>query len=128
MRLLDVQQMLYAYLKNKSVFLILLQISAVLLMVYPIYLLLTRISFLDGFISIIRCISPIFYCAYFLGLILCFAKNEMLLISAAFAIRALIVIIDIFMYSFGISSVINIAIYIALAGFTFLYSRIAAEN
>lgn len=127
MRLLYVQQMLYNYLKSKSVFLILLQISAVLLLVYPVYLLLTRISFLDGFINIIRCISPIFYFAYFLGLILCFAKNEMLLISIAFAIRALIEIVDIFLYSFGISSVISIAIYIALTGLTFLYSRTIAE-
>ena len=127
MRLLDVQQMLYKYLKSKSVFLILLQISAVLLLVYPVYLLLTRISFLDGFINIIRCISPIFYFAYFLGLILCFAKNEMLLISIVFAIRALIEIVDIFLYYFGISSVISIAIYIALTGLTFLYSRTIAE-
>lgn len=123
MNLSDVQRTLYEYLKQKNIFLILLQFSIVLVLLYPVYILLTRISFLDGIMRIIGYISPILYFSYFLGLILCFAKNEMSYISIAFGVKVLVEIVDMFIFSFNISSIISLVIYSLLTLFAFRYSK-----
>ena len=99
MNLSDVQQSLYEYFKQKKIVVLLMQFAVILALVYPIYLIMTRLSFLNFITGILGHINIVFYFAYLIGLILCFAKRDMMAVFIAFALRTFVSIIDLFKFS-----------------------------
>ena len=117
MELTTVQKTLLEYLKGNHFFSMLLPFSAVITLVYCIYNVLSNITFLT-FVSKFYAISGILFIAYAIGLIISFAKNDMLIIMIAFALMALSNVLEFFVFGNivpRISSIIDVIIYGALA-------------
>jgi hypothetical protein len=112
MKLSDVQKVLNDYFKSKDIMLIGLQISRILVLIYPIYLLLCQFTVLSVIVGIV---GPILYFIYIMGLVLSFSKNDMLALGVAFGLRACSNLFSIIMYSFNTSFLLNIAVYAILA-------------
>ena len=110
MKLSDVQRTLNEYFKGSSILIIPMRIAPILTLIYPIYILLTRISFLHIITGIIGWFSILLYFAYFIGLILSFAKNDFKIITAAFALKTLVEVVDMVVFSFNINAILSILI------------------
>lgn len=123
MKLSDVQNTLNEYLKGNAVWAMLMQFAPILTLIRPIYILMTRISFLHIVTGIIGWFSIFLYFAYFIGLILCFAKNDFKIITAAFALKTLTEVVDVFMFSFNINAILSIVIYGFLTFMAFNYYK-----
>lgn len=115
MKLSDVQKVLNDYFKSKDIMLIGLQISRILVLIYPIYLLLCQFTVLSVIVGIVGIVGPILYFIYIMGLVLSFSKNDMLALGVAFGLRACSNLFSIIMYSFNTSFLLNIAVYAILA-------------
>ena len=119
MRLSEVQETMDKFFKDNSITVVLMQFSKILTLFYPIYLVLSRLSFLNFLTDIIGIVSIVFYFTYLVGLILSFAKNDMFTVAIAFGIKSILNIIDLFVFSVHINSIISIVVYalIAVAAF-----------
>jgi len=126
----EVQGSISNFLQKNQYTAMVMPFSKIFLFVYPVYLLLAQFSFLTDFTNIIAVVSSILYFAYVLGLIMCVAKGEFQMISAAFAIRALVEIIALFTYSYDymtglyitrviIGAIVDLAVYGGLAYLSF---------
>ena len=127
MKLSNVQRMMDSYFKENGFMVVLRQFANVLTLIYPIYLILTRISFLDGFTDMLGNISIIFYFAYLVGLILCFAKNDMRTVTLAFGLRTILEIIDLFIFTINLNSILSIIAYAALTVLALYYNKMNAD-
>ncbi len=127
MNLSDVQQSLYEYFKQKKIVVLLMQFAVILALVYPIYLIMTRLSFLNFITGILRHINIVFYFAYLIGLVLCFAKRDMMAVFIAFALRTFVSIIDLFKFSVSVNTVLSIIVYGILAFAAFNFYRNSSE-
>ena len=123
MRLSEVQKTLDKYFRGNNVTVLLMQFSKILALIYPIYLILTRISFLHFVTGILGTVSIVFYFAYFIGLVMSFAKNDMLTITIAFGLNVILEVIDLFVFSIGINSILSIIAYAMLTLLTFNYHK-----
>lgn len=110
-----VQIDLYELFKNSSIGITLMQISKILILVYPIYLILWNFNFLDSVTSIIGTFSAVLYAAYIIGLLTSFAKNDMTMICVAFALKAVDDMLSLIIYSFSIGTLLYTFLYAALA-------------
>lgn len=110
-----VQKSLYDLCKNSGIGVVLLQLSKVLTLVYPIYLILWNFSFLNSLMGVIGIFGVILYVAYIAGLITSFAKNDTLIICIAFALRSIDDILSLIMYSFSVSTLLYAILYAILA-------------
>lgn len=127
MKLLDVQRTMDSYFKGNRTVVVLRQFANVLALIYPIYLILTRISFLNVFTGVLGNISVILYFAYLIGLILCFAKNDMLTVTIAFGLKAILEIIDLFVFSINLNSILSIIAYAAVTVLALCYNNMNAD-
>lgn len=123
MRLIELQKTMESFFKGNNITVVLMQFSNVLALFYPIYLILTRLDFLDFFTGILGMVSIIFYFAYFIGLVLSFAKNDMLTVTIAFGLKTALEIIDLFIFSIGVNSIISIVAYAAITLLSFNYYK-----
>ncbi|MCD8181228.1 MAG: hypothetical protein LUF26_07115 [Firmicutes bacterium] len=123
MNLSEVQKTLESFFKSKSITLVLMQYSAVLTLVYPVYLIMTRASFLHIITGILSAVSIIFYFAYLFGLILSFAKNDMLTVIIAFALITFIELLDLFLYSISVNAILSFLAYAAVTVMCFYYYK-----
>lgn len=123
MKLSDVQRTLNEYFKGSSILIIPMRIAPILTLIYPIYILLTRISFLHIITGIIGWFSILLYFAYFIGLILSFAKNDFKIITAAFALKTLVEVVDMVVFSFNINAILSILIYGFITFLAFNYYK-----
>lgn len=128
MKLSDIQRTMDSYFKGHGIVVVLRQFANVLALIYPIYLILTRISFLDVFTGVLGNISIIFYFAYFIGLILCFAKNDMMTVTIAFGLRTILEIIDLFVFSINLNSILSIVAYAVITVLALYYNKINADT
>lgn len=128
MKLLDVQRTIDNYFKGNRIIVVLRQFANVLALIYPIYLILTRISFLHGFTGVLGNLSIIFYFAYFIGLFLCFAKNDMLTITIAFGLKTILEIIDLFIFSISLNSILSIIAYAAITVLALYYNNMNMDD
>lgn len=127
MKLSDVQRMMDSYFKGNRIVVVLRQFANVLALIYPIYLILTRISFLNVFTGVLGNISIILYFAYFIGLILCFAKNDILTVTIAFGLKAILEIIDLFVFSINLNAILSIIAYAAITVLALYYNNMNAD-
>lgn len=128
MKLSDIQRTMDSYFKGHGIVVVLRQFANVLALIYPIYLILTRISFLDVFTGVLGNISIIFYFAYFIGIILCFAKNDMMTVTIAFGLRTILEIIDLFVFSINLNSILSIVAYAVITVLALYYNKINADT
>ena len=128
MKISDIQRTMDSYFKGHGIVVVLRQFANVLALIYPIYLILTRISFLDVFTGVLGNISIIFYFAYFIGLILCFAKNDMMTVTIAFGLRTILEIIDLFVFSINLNSILSIVAYAVITVLALYYNKINADT
>lgn len=119
MSLSELKGAVLAYSARNPLFSVLLPFSKLLVLIYSVYLLLNNILFLSPITSVITWISPLLYIAYIIGLVLCFAKNEMLIISIAFWLRAIDDLLFIIQYTVNVNSIVGIILYAALGWLTF---------
>lgn len=124
----ELQKCMTNYLRSKPNIWMLAQFSQILILIYPLYLLVGNFSFLNLVTSIVSNISAILYIAYIMGLIFSFAKNDMKIIGTAFAIKALDYLIGIIIYSFSISTILYLTLYVALAICSFYCATISNSN
>lgn len=115
MNVRDVQKSLYNLFKTNSIGYVFLQASAVLTLIYPIILVLGGIPFIGGFMGIFSMFGAVWFLAYLVGLIASFAKNDMTIISVAFALRAVDYVISIIRYAFSINLLLFAVLYAVLA-------------
>lgn len=123
MKLSDVQKTLSEYFNGNAVSVMAMRFASVLTLIYPVYILLTRISFLHIITGIVSWFGILLYFAYLIGLILCFAKNDFKIITLAFALKTLTEFVDMFMYSFNINVVLSIVMYGFLTYSAFNYYK-----
>ena len=123
MQLSEVQKTLDKYFKGNNIAVLLMQFSNILTLIYPIYLILTRISFLNFITGILGTVSIVFYFAYFIGLVMCFAKNDMLTITIAFGLNAILEVVDLFVFSISINSILSIIAYAILTIVTYNHHK-----
>lgn len=128
MKISDIQRTMDSYFKGHGIVVVLRQFANVLALIYPIYLILTRISFLDVFTGVLGNISIIFYFAYFIGLILCFAKNDMMTVTIAFGLKTILEIIDLFVFSINLNSILSIVAYAVITVLALYYNKINADT
>lgn len=114
MKFKEVQKSLYDLFKSSSGGLVLLQASAVLTLIYPILGILGDIPFIKAVAGVLGIFGAVWYLAYMVGLAASFAKNDMKIICAAFALRCIDNIISIIIYSFAIRTLLSTVLYIAL--------------
>ncbi len=123
MRLAEVQKTIERFFKGNNMTVVLMQFSNILALFYPIYLILTRLDFLDFLTGILGMVSVVFYFAYFAGLVLSFAKNDMMTVTVAFGLKTALEIIDLFIFSIGVNSIISIVAYAAITLLSFNYYK-----
>lgn len=114
MNFTDVQRTLKSFFEKNSFSFLFMQVSGIVAILYPIYIILTRFSCFNIITGIISWVSILFYFAYILGLIMCIAKNDFVSISIAFGLNVILGIVDICVFSFSISYIISIIAYIIL--------------
>ena len=119
MNLSELQDAVYSYVVRNPFFAMLIQFSKILVLLYPIYMVLCKISFLNELTIVIGYISVILYMGYIIGIILCFAKKDMLYISSALLLRAIVRLISIIQFSFSLNNVIGMVLYAMLAWMAF---------
>lgn len=125
MHLSEVQKSLMNYMKGNSISVLLMQFSKILVLIYPIYCIIGNLGFLSFLTGIIGMFSAILYLGYVIGLIISFAKNDMLSIGIAFGLVAIDYLIRMIMYSFSVSTILWFALYGGLAALSFYKSTIS---
>lgn len=124
----ELQKDLIRYLRSKPNIWVIAQFSQIMILIYPIYLLLDDFSVLNFVMGAIGTISAVLYVTYIMGLIFSFAKNDMKIIGIAFAVKSLDNLIRIIKYSFRISTILYLILYVALAIAAFYVSTVSNDN
>lgn len=121
----ELQKDLMDCVKNNSIGVLLMQFSKILVLIYPIYRIIGNFSFLSFITGIIGMFSAVLYLGYMIGLIISFAKNDMLSIGIAFGLIAVDYLIGMIMYSFSVGTILWLALYGGLAALTLYKSTIS---
>ena len=110
----DIQNSLWRYIEKNVILAGLANCAEVLVLIHPIYLLLSR--YMDRFVvwHWIADISALFYVCYLLGLVLVFAKNRLLFLDLAFLLLAVNRLFY-FTYGMNLNRVVYLTLYITLA-------------
>lgn len=95
-------------------------------LIYPIILVLGDIPFISRFMGIFSMFGAVWFLTYMVGLIASFAKNDMTIICAAFALRAVDYAVSIIRYAFSVSLLLFAVLYAVLAILDF--SRLNSSN
>lgn len=121
----EVQKSLMNYLKSNSISVLLMQFSKILILIYPIYRIIGNFGFLSFITGIIGMFSAILYLGYIVGLVISFAKNDMISIGIALGLIAVDYLIGMIMYSFSVSTILWFALYGGLAALSFYKSTLS---
>lgn len=121
----EVQKSLINCLKSNSISVLLMQFSKILILIYPIYRIIGNFGFLNFITGIIGMFSAVLYLGYMIGLIISFAKNDMVSIGIAFGLVAVDYLIGMIMYSFSVSTILWLSLYGGLAALSFYKSTIS---
>ena len=125
MGLSEVQKSLMNYVKGNSITVLLMQISKILVLIHPVYRIIDNFSFLGFLTGIISMFSAVLYLGYLIGLIISFAKNDMVSLGIAFSLVAIDYVIGMIMYSFSINGILWLALYGGLAALSLYKSTIS---
>lgn len=84
----DIQNSILVYAENNKYLSIVTPFSEIFLLIYPVYLLLIKITALNAIWNVVEWFSAIFYVCYVAGLILSFARNKIVALDIAFVLLA----------------------------------------
>jgi hypothetical protein len=119
----EVQKSLMNCLKSNSISTSLMQFSKAMVLVYPIYLILCEFEFLNILTKYIAMFTVVMYLGYVIGLIISFAKNDMLSIGIAFGLVALSFFIGLIVRTFTLAAAI-----LGITGRHYILSSLVAST
>lgn len=108
----SIQDSIMNYAQSNKFFSLLIMIEHVLAVIYPLYLLLSKITILSAVWKYVGLVSAIMYITYYIGTILCFANNRLIPLDIAYGCMTVYYILTL---QYGIS--LNRLIYICFYGF-----------
>lgn len=85
----EIQNVLLKYAENSPIFSKVLQADIIISLIYPIYLVLDKIRWLNPICRYIAYISAVLHIAYLIGTILCFAENKIKYLVVAYGCMTL---------------------------------------
>lgn len=110
-----IQNALLDYARNNKYLSPLLKFSSAMAVIYPVYLIVSRLSFLDFAWKYIGMISAVMYIAYFAGTVLCFARNKLIPLDIAYSCMAVNYMLGL-QYGVNLNRIVYIAFYGLIAG------------
>lgn len=121
-----VQNALLAYACNNKYLSPLLKASSAMAVMYPIYLIVSRLSFLDFAWKYIGMISAVMYIAYFVGTLLCFARNKLIPLDIAYCCMAVNYMLGL-QYGVSLNRIVYIAFYGLIAGICIMTTKNSSQ-
>lgn len=106
-----IQDSILNYAQTNKYFSPLIKFAHILAVIYPIYLLVSKITFLSVIWKYVGLVSAILYIAYYVGTILCFANNRLIPLNIAYGCMTFYYVLNL---QYGIS--LNRLIYICFYG------------
>ncbi len=110
----SIQKSILKYVQDNKFLQPLCKCSGVLAVIYPVYLVVARISFLNFFWKYIGMIVAILYIAYILGVLISFAENKLIQLDIAFSCMAFNHMLSL-RYGVNLNRLVYIAFYAFLA-------------
>lgn len=107
----NIQDSILNYACSNKYFSPLIKLAHILAVIYPIYLLATKITVLSVVWKYVGLFSAIFFIAYYIGTILCFANNKLIPLDVAYGCMTFYYVLSL---QYGIS--LNRLIYICFYG------------
>ncbi len=121
-----IQNALLDYFRNNKYLSSLLKVSSAMAVIYPVYLIVSRISFLDFAWKYIGIISAIMYIAYFAGTVLCFAKNKLIPLDIAYSCMTINYILGL-QYGVSLNRIVYIVFYAFIAGICIVATKNSSQ-
>ena len=121
-----IQNALLEYAHNNKYFSSLLKFSSAMAVIYPAYLIISRISFLDFAWKYLGMISAIMYIAYVVGAMLCFARNKLIPLDIAFCCMAFNYMLGL-RYGASLNRFVYIAFYAVIAGICIVATKDSSQ-
>lgn len=118
----EIQRSILDYANKNKYLSIAVRFAEIMLLIYPTYLLLIKITALISVWGIIGKVSSVFYVCYVLGAILTFAKNRWLFLDAAFLMIAFNRLLS-FRFSITFNQFVYLGFYLALAAICIMETR-----
>lgn len=122
-----IQNALLDYAGNNKYLAPLLKFSSAMAVIYPIYTIVSRLSFLDFAWKYIGMISAVMYIAYFVGTILCFARNKLIPLDIAYSCMAVNYMLGL-QYGVNLNRIVYIAFYGLIAGICIVATKTAPSG
>lgn len=119
----SIQDSIFKYAQSNKYFFPMIKVAHILAVIYPIYLLVTEITFLSVIWQYVRLFSSIMYIAYYIGTILCFASNRLIPLDIAYGCMTFSYILDL---QYGIT--LNRLVYICFYGLITSLCIVATKN
>ena len=121
-----IQESILAYAQSNKYLAPLLKISFTLAIIYPVFLVISKITLLNMVWNYIWVFGGVFYVAYIIGVILCFAKNQLIPMDIAYVCMAFH---QLYMLRYGMSlnQLVYIAFYTAIAVACILATKKTAQ-
>ena len=119
----NIQIAISEYVKRNKFLYSMTRFASVLALIYPIYCLLSKISFMSPVTKVISSFSTLLLFLYYLGTLLCFSKNKLIPLDIAYICMA---INYLFNLQYGIT--FNRLVYIAVYGFLVAVCIIATRK
>lgn len=87
------------------------KLSTVLALIYPIYAVLRKMTFLNFLTSPVSYFSTLLLYLYYAGTVMCIAENKLVALDIAYGLVALKHVLDLFSYGLSINRLTTIAAY-----------------
>lgn len=121
-----IQNALLGYARNNKYLSQLLNFSSAMAVAYPVYLIVSRLSFLDFAWKYIGMISAIMYIAYLAGTALCFARSKLIPLDIAYCCMAINYMLGL-QYGVSLNRIVYIAFYGLIAGICIVATKNSSQ-
>lgn len=121
-----IQNAILEYASNNKYLSPLLKYSSGMAVAYPIYLIVSRFTFLEFAWQYVGMFSAIMYVAYCVGTILCFAKNKLIPLDIAFSCRAVNNLLGL-QYGISLNRIVYIVFYSLIAAICIIATKNSSQ-
>ena len=84
-------------------------------LIYPAYLVLSRIPLIGAVVGLLSGISALFLIIFYVGAIICYAHGQHAILTVSFALMALNHIVSLISYGVSLNRIIYILFYVVIA-------------
>lgn len=105
-----IQNDMLDYICGSKYFAPLMKYANIMALLYPIYIILIKFTFLSFVWQYVGIISSLLLVAYYIGTIICFAENNLAMLSVAYGCMTVGYLLS-FRFGFSLNTVINILFY-----------------